>query len=192
MKRERHFAAAVGAAVGAAAVAAATLILILWPGLASADGLSDAATGLHEAQRGNDARALRYYSRALWSGELPPDLQVAIYFLRALAHARSADYENAIADYDGILDIEPGSAEAHYNRGVTHAALGDLKAALADYDAAIRLGYPALHKALFNRGEILEGRGDFEAAVADFKAAFKLAPEETPVRAKAEALGLAY
>lgn len=172
------------------AAALAGFILIFSPGLASADGPSDAATGLRAAQSGNDARALRYYSRALWSGELSPDLLVATYFLRALAHVRSADYESAITDYDSVLEIEPGSAEAHYNRAVTHAELGDLKAALADYDAAIRLGYPALHKPLFNRGEILEESGDFEAAVADYKAAFSLAPEEAAIRAKIESLWL--
>ncbi len=173
------------------ALLAAVLLLLLWPGPASADGLSDLGTALDATQRGNDSRALRYYNRALWSGELPLQDQAVAFFLRALAQVRLANHSEAIADYGRAIELEPGFAAAYYNRGVTHAAHGDPKAALADYGAAIRLGYTALHKPLFNRGEIFEDQGDFERAVADFKAAFRLAPDEAPIRAKARALGLA-
>ena len=172
------------------ALAAAVLVLLLCSGPAPADGLSDLGTALDAAQQGNDPRALRYYDRALWSGELTRQDQAGAYFLRARAHVRLLNYAEAIADYGRAIEREPSFAAAYYNRGVTHASRGDLKAALADYDAAIGLGYAALYKPLFNRGRIYEDQGDFERAVADFKAAFSLAPDEAPIRAKAEALGL--
>ncbi len=172
------------------ALLAAVLLLLLWPGPASADGLSDLGTALDATQRGNDSRALRYYNRALWSGELPLQDQAVAFFLRALAQVRLSNHAEAVADYGRAIELEPGFAAAYYNRGVTQAARGKLSAALDDYGAAIRFDYPALYKPLFNRGEIYESRGDFERAVADFKSAYTLAPDIAPVRAKAEALGL--
>lgn len=164
--------------------------LLAVSGPAVADALSDAGAAFEAAQRGNDPLAVRYYTRALWSGDLAGAEQAATHFLRAQAYARLADYAKAVEDYDQAIAFDPGLASAYYNRGVTQAARGKLSAALDDYSAAIRFDYPALYKPLFNRGEIYESRGDFERAVADFKSAYTLAPDSPPVRAKAEALGL--
>ena len=70
------------------ALLAAVLLLLVWPGPASADGASDLGTALEAAQRGNDPRALRYYNRALWSDELPPQDQAVVFFLRARYRSR--------------------------------------------------------------------------------------------------------
>jgi tetratricopeptide (TPR) repeat protein len=164
--------------------------LLAVSGPAAADALGDAGAAFQAAQRGNDTLAVRYYTRALWSGELSGIEQAATHFLRAQAYVRLADYDRAVEDYDQAIVIDPAFAAAYYNRGVTNAARGKLSAALDDYSAAIRFDYPDLHKPLFNRGEIYEARGDFDRAVADFKAAFVLAPDASPVRAKAKALGL--
>lgn len=171
------------------AIAALVCAVAALSGAALADGPSDAGTALQAAARGNYALAVRYYTRALWSGDLTPAETGAAYYNRAHAYVRLADYGKALEDYGRVIEIEPGYAAAYYNRAVTRTAQGDLKAALVDYGNAIRLGYSDLYKPLFNRGEIYESQGDLERAVADFKAAYALAPEEAPIRAKLEALG---
>ena len=48
-------------------------------------------------------------------------------------------YDEAIADYDAALRLDPRSAEAHSHRGLARAARGEYKMTLADYDEVIRL-----------------------------------------------------
>ena len=162
---------------------------VLLGGRAAADALSDAGTAFEAAGRGNYKLAVRYYTRALWSGELSDAEAAAVYFGRAFAYIKLQDYDKAEDDYDQLIELRPDDASAYYNRAVTHAADGDLKAALADYTSAIWLGYDDSYKAFYNRGTIYESQGDFESAVADFKEAYKLRPDEPRILEKIEALG---
>lgn len=162
---------------------------VLITGSAAADALSDAGTAFDAAQRGNYKLAVRYYTRALWSGELKDSEAAAVYFGRAFAYIRLGSYDKAEKDYDQLIELRPDDPSAYYNRAVTHAAEGNLKAALADYTSAIWFGYNDSYKAFYNRGTIYESQGDFESAVADFKEAYKLAPDEPRIRQKLEALG---
>jgi len=161
---------------------------LLIGGRASADALSDAGTAFDAAERGNYKLAVRYYTRALWSGELSDAEAAAVYFGRAFAYIKLMDYDKAEEDYDQLIELRPEDPSAYYNRAVTHAAEGDLKSALADYTNAIGLGYDDSYKAFYNRGTIYESQGDFESAVADFKEAYKLAPDEPRIREKLETL----
>jgi tetratricopeptide (TPR) repeat protein len=162
---------------------------VLLSGRAAADALSDAGTAFDEAERGNYKLAVRYYTRALWSGELDDTEAAAVYFGRAFAYIKLEQYDKAEEDYDELIELRPDDASAYYNRAVTHAADGDLKEALADYTSAIWLGYDDSYKAFYNRGTIYESQGDFESAVADFKEAYKLRPDEPRILEKIEALG---
>ncbi len=156
---------------------------------AAADALSDAGTAFDAAERGNFEMAVRYYTRALWSGELEDADAAAVYYGRAFAYIQLQDYQKALEDYSELVELRPDEPAAYYNRAVTNAATGRLKAALEDYTTAIWLGYDDSYKAFFNRGTIYESQGDFENAVADFKEAYKLAPEEPRIVEKLEALG---
>lgn len=162
-------------------------VFVSTPG--AADGPSDAAVGFQAAERGNYTRAVRYYTRALWSQELSEQQAAAVHYGRAFAHIKLARFDKAVEDYTQVIALTPDDAAAYYNRGVTHAAVGDLKAALADYTSAISLGYNDSYKAFFNRGTIYESKGDFERAVADFKEAYRLAPAESRIRSKLQGLG---
>jgi tetratricopeptide (TPR) repeat protein len=161
---------------------------VLISGPAAADALSDAGTAFDAAEHGNFKLAVRYYTRALWSGELSDAESAAVYFGRAFAYIKLKEYGKAEEDYNQLIQLRPEDPSAYYNRAVTHSAEGDLKAALADYTSAIWLGYDDSYKAFYNRGTIYESQGDFESAVADFKEAYKLAPDEPRIREKLEAL----
>ena len=162
---------------------------VLLSARAAADALSDAGTAFDAAKLGNYKLAVRYYTRALWSGELSDEEAAAVYFGRAFAYIKLEEYDKAEEDYDQLIELRPDDASAYYNRAVTHAADGDLKEALADYTSAIWLGYDDSYKAFYNRGTIYESQGDLENAVADFKEAYKLAPDEPRILEKIEALG---
>ena len=161
---------------------------VLLSGRAAADALSDAGTAFDAVERGNYKLAVRYYTRALWSGELSDAESAAVYFGRAFAYIKLEDYAKAEEDYDQLIELHPDDASVYYNRAVTHAAEGDLKSALADYTSAIWFGYDDSYKAFYNRGTIYESQGDLESAVADFKEAYELAPNEPRILEKLEFL----
>ncbi|HSM19569.1 MAG TPA: tetratricopeptide repeat protein, partial [Hyphomicrobiales bacterium] len=69
---------------------------------------------------------------------------------RGLAHARSGNLDEALADYDRAIEIDPDYAEAYNNRGLAHYRKGALGPALDDLTRAETLlpaGSPQRSKA---------------------------------------------
>ena len=60
--------------------------------------------------------------------------------------------DDAVADYDEAIRLQPDSAAAYYNRGLAKDALKRYDDAIADYDEAIRLQPDATPAAYYNRG----------------------------------------
>src|SRR5438477_9309474 len=102
--------------------------------LASMLGLPGGAAGqgprhfrdAHEAyQRRDFDGAIRLYTRAIESNDLPhPDLFFA-FNNRGNAHAAKGDYDRALADYGEALRLNPKYAGALRNRATVHAQKGD-------------------------------------------------------------------
>jgi tetratricopeptide (TPR) repeat protein len=76
---------------------------------------------------------------------LPPILPDEItndaesYLARGDYHADAQKWENAIAQYDQVLLLNPNFAEAYNNRGYAYYWNGDATRAIADYTQAIQL-----------------------------------------------------
>ncbi len=85
-------------------------------------------------------------------------------------------YEQAIADYDQALALNPEYAEAYNNRGNAYADLGDYEQAIADYDQALALN-PEYAEAYNNRGVAYASLGEYEIAIADYDQAISLNPD---------------
>jgi tetratricopeptide (TPR) repeat protein len=84
--------------------------------------------------------------------------------------------EEALADYDRAIELDPKYAEAHMNRGSALHKLGRVEEALAAYDRAIELD-PRDFKAHYNRGNALAAKGEVEAAIGAYGEAIRLRPD---------------
>lgn len=98
------------------------------------------------------------------------------YSQRANARAALGKYQEAIADYDTALDLNPQDALTHYNKGLTEIHLGQNKEAIADFDVAIDLN-PQFVDAYNDRGIAKSRSGQDKEAIADFDKAIHLDPD---------------
>ncbi|MDE0468148.1 MAG: tetratricopeptide repeat protein [Candidatus Poribacteria bacterium] len=111
-----------------------------------------------------------------------------VYFKWGEEKYKLGDYENAIADYDMAVQLNPDHADAYNNRGNVKYKLKQCNAAIADYDLAIRLN-PNHADAYNNRGKAKHKLGQYRAAITDYNAAIQLKPDHAEVynnRGKAE------
>jgi lipoprotein NlpI len=61
------------------------------------------------------------------------------YRARAAIFSATEDHQQAISDYDRVLELEPDSAEAFDQRGSQHFMLGHISQSIADFDRSIQL-----------------------------------------------------
>ena len=96
---------------------------------------------------------------------------------RGAAYERKDMAERAIADYDGVLRLDPAQADIHNARGELWRRKGDLPKAVADFGAAIKLNpnhvaARANHRALAQEVErqgalkAIAGKPSFNCATA--------------------------
>jgi len=96
---------------------------------------------------------------------------------RAEAYRLSGRFEEELADFSSVIELDPGSDWAFASRGETHRLMGRLEEALADFSSAIELN-PRYDWALAERGYTYELMGCYDDAVADVSRAIDLNPEQ--------------
>ncbi|HWE40122.1 MAG TPA: tetratricopeptide repeat protein [Isosphaeraceae bacterium] len=89
-----------------------------------------------------------------------------LYNARGNVYLDRKQFDEAIADFDAALRIDPKAAVVHNNRGVARAALKEFDRAIADYSEAIRLD-PRYTVALNNRAAAYVASGRYDEAIAD-------------------------
>lgn len=99
------------------------------------------------------------------------------YFNRGRAHADRDEHDQAIADLDQALRLNPANAVAYGLRGAVLGRKGELDAAIADFDQAIGLN-PGDNDALINRGIARERNGQYLRAIEDFGRVIAQAPRQ--------------
>jgi tetratricopeptide (TPR) repeat protein len=62
-----------------------------------------------------------------------------VYETRAAAYERKGRYDDAIADYDHAIALEPDSVTAFDNRGIDYGHQGQKDKAIADFRAALKI-----------------------------------------------------
>jgi len=95
------------------------------------------------------------------------------YWLRGNTEKKEGKLNEAIADYDKTIALNPKDDDAYYNRGIIYAAMGILKYAIADYTRAIALN-PKQPDTYNNRGWAYYRTGDTQSAIADFRQAIAI------------------
>lgn len=109
---------------------------------------------------------------------------------RGVEYCKAGMYEEAIKQFDKIIEAEPENAEAYNNRGIAYLArlsfertakdadfkqmVSDFNNADADFTTAIKLD-PNLVSAYYNRG--LTNIAQCEKAIADFSKVIMLKPD---------------
>ncbi|NLX11869.1 MAG: tetratricopeptide repeat protein [Chloroflexi bacterium] len=111
-----------------------------------------------------------------------------LYFFRGNCYAFQEAYDQAVADYDEALRLNPDLAEGYVNRGLTHVRLGRYEQAIADYDRALAID-PAYINAYHSRAEAAYDLGRLGAAIDDYTRILELDPGDV---AAYQNRGLAY
>jgi Tetratricopeptide repeat/Glycosyltransferase family 9 (heptosyltransferase) len=120
------------------------------------------AQALHRGGRLDDARTL---CEQLLREE--PGCFEALSLL-ALIAVQEGDFALAIASYDRVIAINPGSADAFSNRGASLAGLNRWSEALVNFDHAIAIR-PDHAEAHFSRAILWLLQGDFARGWAEFE-----------------------
>ena len=100
--------------------------------------------------------------------------RVVAFINRCGAYQAKGDFDQAIADLDKALQLDPKSALALSDRASIYRARGDLDPTIADYDAVIA-ALPKSAAAFLGRGEAYQTKNDLDRAIADYGKALKLA-----------------
>jgi len=111
---------------------------------------------------------------SVWAEDLVA--QVVVFFYRGNAYADLNRYEEAVADYDRVIQINQQHAEVYNNRGIVYADLGQYEQTIADYDRAIQIN-PQFAEAYNNRGIAYRNLGQSEQAIADYDHAIQINPQ---------------
>ncbi len=95
---------------------------------------------------------------------------------RGMVQEMLENLEQASADYNKAIEINPKYANAYNNRGNIKSKRADFKGAIKDYNRAIELN-SLFVEAYCNRGIAEENLGDHHEALEDFDRAIELNPE---------------
>lgn len=100
-----------------------------------------------------------------------------IYRNRGNAYYYLGEYQQALDDYDRVIELNPTGASAYPNRGLAHFALKEYQKAIADYTRAIKLN-PTYARAYNERGLVYEQLKEYQQALADYDQAIELNPDD--------------
>jgi tetratricopeptide (TPR) repeat protein len=136
---------------------------------------------LVEMHLGNLHESLRLVAEGIdrLDRELPPGKhelhRSVLHHNRANVYAALGRMEQALADFDHVIEVDPNYPEYHFDRGSLLHKLGRHAEAMADYETAMRLDgpFPELY---YNRGDLRSAMGDVAGAIADFRYVLDLEP----------------
>jgi tetratricopeptide (TPR) repeat protein len=78
-------------------------------------------------------------SNLIQSGKEGPAKLAEAYRSRGIAYSKRREYDQAIADYDKAIELDPKNAKAYYQRGYVYDIKGEHDRAMADYNKAMGL-----------------------------------------------------
>jgi tetratricopeptide (TPR) repeat protein len=97
------------------------------------------------------------------------------FFITAQEKSQKGDYQNAIADYNRALVLNPQFEEIYFRRGIARSLTKDWQGAEADYTRAIEIK-PQHAEAYLHRGSTRNLLANWQGAKSDFDVAITLEP----------------
>ena len=101
--------------------------------------------------------------------------------LDGISHLNRGKPEEALADFNRAIKIDPQKADGYLGRANTLNTLGRYNDALEDYDRAMEvepdLAKSTLANAYINRGSAYSQLGQYKKAIADYEKGLELDPE---------------
>ena len=61
------------------------------------------------------------------------------HYNRGLIYSELNNHEQAIANYNKAVDLDPNFADAYYHRGMTHQLMGNYQLAIKDFEKFLTL-----------------------------------------------------
>ncbi len=146
-------------------------------------GQSNSGAGFNDASTALYNEGLRRYYDSDLSGALEKFKEaiardssfVDAYFNSGFIKLNQADFEEAIADFDIVLSLQPND-KAWFYKGRALMGLGRYPEAVAQYTLAIAQN-PQFFYAYNNRGNVLFQLEQYQEAVDDFTAAIDINPD---------------
>ncbi len=116
---------------------------------------------------GDAQGAISDYTAAM---EKLPQVDPALYGVRAALYLGQREYENALVDSEKLLELQPLSEVGYANRAAARMFLGDTQGAIDDCTRGLELENSPSGKALLynNRGSAYRLQGEYDAAMADY------------------------
>jgi tetratricopeptide (TPR) repeat protein len=120
-------------------------------------------------------KRIDYCTQLIESGGVPTANMAALYSNRAIAYSDSGLYDQAIADYNKAISLDPKNARYFFDRGEAYRKSRLYDKAIADYSHAIALN-PNYDSAYNNRASVYDTKGDGAKGLPDADKAIALAP----------------
>ena len=98
------------------------------------------------------------------------------YYYQGDEHDDREEFEQAIADLNQAIRLNPKLVNAYNLRGIVYRKQGKYDLAIADYNQAIQLN-PKYANAYNNRGLVYYNQGKSDLAIADYNQAIQLNPK---------------
>lgn len=140
--------------------------------------------GLYCCLMRDKAKAFEMYSRGIAAD---PEGNHYNYYHRGEIYLMWDQYDEALADFEKAIALEPDDAEAYMGRGVVYYNLGVFAAAAADFSHSLELEQDArdLVDIYFYRAAAYSYIDEYEMAAADYRQIIAIT-DDPEVKAKAE------
>lgn len=103
------------------------------------------------------------------------ETDAAVHLFKALDYGNQDMWDQALAEADAAVALEPGYFRVYNGRGNIHTMQGQYEQAIADYSKAIELA-PDEPEAWHNRGAVYSVQGDYARAIDDLDKSLEADP----------------
>jgi tetratricopeptide (TPR) repeat protein len=107
----------------------------------------------------------------------------ALFMLKGDAYRKAKRFEDAIEDYNQVLEKDRHNYDAYTARGICEVALGRKEKALTDFGRALEINQNGV-EALIQRGSLQLSSGAYRSALDDLQLAWNLNPTIEEARSK--------